>query len=89
MTDQGLSETMSARAWDAQVQYHQERAAQEQSLARASRSETARAAHRMLGEQHRQRAESAQLAAGMSGAELPQSSSLQHTGWLMRNSYEA
>lgn len=89
MTDPSLAETKCAQAWHAQVQYHEERAAQEQGLARRSRSETARTAHRVLSERHLQLAASAELAAGMAGAESPQSSSLQHTGWLMRKSYGA
>ena len=46
-----------------------------------------RAAHRLLGEHHLQLAASAALVADMPDAEMPQSLSLQHTGWLMRKSY--
>ncbi|MES2421791.1 MAG: hypothetical protein V4595_10910 [Pseudomonadota bacterium] len=87
MTDQGLPETESARAWRAQVDYHRDRAAQEQRLARRAQSETARSAHHALSEHHLQLAASAELVADMADAEPPQSSALQHTGWLMRESY--
>ena len=87
MTDQGLSETESTRAWRAQVDYHRDRAAQEQQLARRSQSETARTAHTLLSEHHLQLAESAELVASMADAEPPQSSSLEQTGDLIRRSY--
>lgn len=86
MNDDSLPNA-STQAWRAQVQYHQDRAAQEKVLARRSRSEAARAAHILLSQNHLQLAASAELVADMPDAELPQSSSLQHTGWLMRESY--
>ena len=46
-----------------------------------------RAAHRVLSEHHLKLAASADLVATMPDAEPPQSSALQHTGWLMRESY--
>lgn len=87
MTDHGLPETECTLAWRAQVHYHQNRAAQERELARRSPSETARAAHRVLSDHHLKLAASADLVATMPDAEPPQSSALQHTGWLMRDSY--
>ncbi|MCP8890892.1 hypothetical protein [Sphingomonas faeni] len=87
MTDQGVTETENTQAWRAQVRYHQDRAAQEQVLARRSRSDAARTAHSVLREHHLQLAASAELVATMRDAEPPQSSALQHTGWLMRESY--
>ena len=79
--------TANAEAWRAQVQYHQDRAEQEKALARRSQSDAGRAAHLLLSENHLQLAASAELVADMPDAEPPQSSSLQHTSWLMRESY--
>ena len=85
--DNELPSARNAQAWQARVLYHQDRAAQETALARRSRTEAGRAAHRLLGEHHLQLAASAALVADMPDAEMPQSLSLQHTGWLMRKSY--
>ncbi len=87
MTNDDPPTDASTQAWRAQVAYHQERAAQEKTLARRSRSDAGRAAHLLLSERHVQLAESAELVVRMPDAELPQSSSLHHTGWLMRESY--
>lgn len=87
MTDQGLPETACTQAWRAQVRYHQDRAEQEQGLARRSRSVAARTAHTVLRDHHLQLAASAEQVAEMPNAQPPQSSALQHTGWLMRESY--
>lgn len=87
MTDQGLPETECVQAWRAQVRYHQDRAEQEQGLARRSQSDAARKAHSLLREHHLLLAASAEQVAAMSDAAPPQSSALQHTGWLMRESY--
>ncbi|MGA1798024.1 hypothetical protein VH567_04500 [Sphingomonas sp. 4RDLI-65] len=83
----GAATDASTQAWRAQVAYHQDRAKQEKVLARRSRSEAGRAAHLVLSERHQQLAASAELVTDMPDAELPQSSSLHHTGWLMRESY--
>ena len=80
--------TANLHAWRAQIAYHQKRAAQEKTLARRSRSDAGRDAHLMLRERHLQLAASALLVAEMPDAEMPQSSSLQHTGWLMRTSFD-
>lgn len=87
MTDHGLPETECTQAWRAQVRYHQDRAQQEQGLARRSQSEAARKAHSLLREHHLLLAASAEQVAAMPDAAPPQSSALQHTGWLMRESY--
>ncbi len=76
-----------AAAWRAQAAYHQDRAAQENTLASRSRSDAGRSAHLILRDRHLQLAATAERVATMPDAELPQSSSLQHTGWLIRESY--
>lgn len=79
--------TASTQAWIEQVAYHRERAVQEKALAGRSRSAAGRSAHLALSEHHEQLAASAALVVGMADPASPQSSSLQHTGWLMRESY--
>lgn len=77
----------STQAWIEQIAYHRERAVQEKTLAGRARSAAAKSAHLTLSERHVQLAASAELVVGMADPASPQSSSLQHTGWLMRESY--
>ena len=79
--------TTSTQAWQAQVAYHRDRAAQEQRLAGRSRTAAGRAAHQTLSDRHLQLAASAELVTDMPDAELPRSTSLHDTGRLIRESY--
>ncbi|WP_380781352.1 hypothetical protein [Sphingomonas sp. R86520] len=87
MSDETPAEGANVRAWRLQVSYHHKRAAQEDKLAESSQTETGRAAHLALSERHLHLAASAERVVAMPDAERPQSSSLQHTGWLMRESF--
>ncbi|HXH16569.1 MAG TPA: hypothetical protein VNJ10_10620 [Sphingomonas sp.] len=87
MSDDGLPQSETTQAWREQVAYHRSRAEQEQGLARRSRSEAGRKAHLLLRDNHLQLAASAETVTDMADAEPPQSSTLHHTGWLMRKSY--
>ncbi len=87
MTDHPSDTSASTQAWIEQAAYHRDRAMQERSLAARSPSDAARSAHLMLSERHLQLAASAELVVGMADPASPQSSSLHHTGALMRESY--
>jgi hypothetical protein len=87
MIDDAPTESANAQAWRNQVSYHEKRAAQEEQLASSSQTEIGRAAHLALGEHHLHLAASAGTVVDMPGAERPQSSSLHHTGWLIRKSF--
>lgn len=81
------TQTENTQAWQAQVAYHRDRAAQEQRLASRSRTDAGRAAHQALSDRHLQLAASAELVTDMPDAELPRSTSLHDTGRLIRESY--
>lgn len=77
----------TAEAWQDRVAYHRDRALQEKLLAERSKTESGRIAHQLLSDRHAQLMASAEHVVGMADPEMPQSSSLRMTGWLMRQSY--
>ena len=79
--------TANTQAWQAQAAYHQGRAEQEKRLAGGARSETARTAHLLLSDRHRELAASAERVSEMPDAERPHSSTLEQTATIMRESY--
>lgn len=87
MTSERSDPPTTTEAWQDRVAYHRDRAVQEKLLAQRSKTEAARAAHLLLADRHLQMMASAEFVVAMADPEMPQSSSLQVTGWLMRQSY--
>ncbi len=87
MTSERSDPPTTTEARQDRVAYHRDRAVQEKLLAQRSKTEAARAAHLLLADQHLQMMASAEFVVAMTDPEMPQSSSLQVTGWLMRQSY--
>ncbi len=87
MTDDCTDPPATAAAWLDRVAYHRDRAIQETRLAECSKTAAGRTAHRLIGERHAQLMASAQHVVEMADPEMPHSSSLHVTGWLMRQSY--
>ena len=87
MTSDRRDPLTPAQAWSDRVAYHRDRAVQETLLAERSQTEAGRAAHHLLADRHRQMMRSAELAMTMADPEMPESTSLHMTGWLMRQSY--
>ncbi|KQN31492.1 hypothetical protein ASF00_01410 [Sphingomonas sp. Leaf34] len=87
MTDDHTETPTTADAWRDRVAYHRDRALQEKHLAERSKTARGRTAHLLLSDRHAQLMTSAEQVVGMADPEMPQSSSLRMTGWLIRQSY--
>lgn len=87
MSSERRDPATTAQAWRDRIAYHRERAVQEKLLAERSKTDAGRVAHHLLADRHAQMMASAELVMTMADPELPQSTSLHMTGWLMRQSY--